>query len=113
MSHLHVPPTNANEYGVYPCAHCGEWIIPNESNSGWTTEWGTGTVKSAFDYYCTLSLAELRKRQDLTRQQQGLLYEQDRAANFTFGIIRHRARVNLTTQERLLTEAIMETHCPA
>jgi hypothetical protein len=88
-------------------------IIPNESNSGWTTTWGTGTVKSGLEFFETLTLKELRHRQDLTTQQQGLLYKQAEKDNFRFSITRHRAMVNLGTAEQLLTWAVMNVYCPA
>lgn len=54
------------------------------------------TDAEVLDYYATLPLAELRRRQDLTFQQQRMAFEQRNA----------RASEALDRQDRLLAEAV-------
>ena len=53
-------------------------------------------------FYVTLDIKELRERQDLTRQQQGLLFDIGERT----GVYNRRAYHSLQAAEHLLTQAV-------
>ena len=65
------------------------------------------TYDKALEYYCGLDIKELRKRQDLCRQQQKMLYDQVTAGTFAgTAEAQERAASDLNAMDVLLMEAI-------
>jgi hypothetical protein len=111
--HIHMPYNPDHAYGLSKCVHCGEYICSNRDDTAWVTEMDGTPLREHLAFYKTLSLKELRRRQDLIRQQQGILYTQAEKVNFRYESRREGAVKQLSATEELVRLAVEEVYLPA